>query len=175
MSETVKPVNYLLPITFRRHQRVTAGVLDERAESAFTCGQCFSLAYALMELLDDDTRSEYTVHFLTQVDEAGERKEYFIHAYLVASGGVKFDAMGIDSAEGYVGEWSSRYANYATFRVDIATWGDMLAWQNNWIASIVATMPKQRFDAARVFAPAVWDRVVTQAVSLGCATDRYWD
>jgi len=188
MTITVAPtksVNYLLPIVLpvwmrgSRHQRVTAGVLDERSENAFTRGQCFSIAYALMESLNEEDRARHTVSFITQVNRAGathmKSGEFFIHAYLVDDDGIKFDIMGIESEEEYIESWSSKYSDDTEFRIERATWDEVRNWEGNHIAQIINGVPKQRINAARSFTAAIWDRVQLQAITLGGHNRVWWE
>ena len=145
--------NFLVPITQGRHQRLTAGVLDDRAMDAFSMGQCLALAVEYIRATEPNDIPVF-LKLMFQVDpETG--REWFVHAYVVDVLGRKIDVRGVQEEIQYVGWWAVHYSKYR-FRLQLLTVDDVKSMTNDEIVALTpGSGPKQRFDVARHFVEAV--------------------
>lgn len=149
--------NFLVPITFGRHQRITSGVLDDRAVTAFNQGQCFAFAYTFLESLPEPLRKAGTIKFLYQHDDKTHKK-HLVHSYVSLAEHI-LDINGIGDEFAYVGKWVVRESPYQ-FTLDALTWEHISSLDEDQIRLLIEDTPKQRVDTAKHFVQAVKDAIL---------------
>jgi hypothetical protein len=154
-----KSLNFLVPMTYHRHQRITAGLLDERAENAYLRGQCFAFAYAYLKSMSKFEQETHTINFLFQ--KILETKEiHFVHSYIATPDGMMIDIKGLAHEIEYIESWQHRYGIHSYFYTESATLEEAKEFKTNHISDWLSKAPKQRIDAAEHFVEAVKAKVL---------------